>query len=76
MDIFYAPADKTHGLATLHRNEERVIEIDTMVAGTRYAKAILLHECNHHYTGDWTHGERFQNGMLRLAILGAFRGVW
>ncbi|HZP06810.1 MAG TPA: hypothetical protein VFB43_18060 [Terracidiphilus sp.] len=76
MDLFYAPDDKAHGLAICHENGERMIKIDTAIAGSRWAKMTLLHECNHHYTGDFTHGVRFQAGMARLATLGAFRGIW
>jgi hypothetical protein len=76
MDVMYAPDDRTHGLAIRERTDERVIMIDTTLAGTRYAKMTLLHEMVHHDTGDFRHGKRFQGGMLRLAARGAFRNIW
>lgn len=76
MDVFYAPDDGAHGIAQRHENGQCTIQIDTTLAGTRYAKWILLHEMNHHYTGDWKHGRKFQAGMLRLAMAGAFKKIW
>ena len=76
MDVLYAPDDTAHGLAILDRTDERVITIDSTIAGTRYAKLVLLHEMVHHATGDFGHGGRFQRGMQRLAIIGAFKGIW
>lgn len=76
MDVYYAPDDRCHGLAIGDQNGEGSIKIDTAVAGTRYAKLVLLHEMVHLDTGDYGHGRRFQNGMLRLAALGAFRNLW
>jgi len=76
MDVFYAPDDEAHGLARRYATGDCSIQVDTALAGTRYARLILLHEMNHHYTGDWGHGKRFQVGMLRLAIAGAFRKIW
>lgn len=76
MDVLYAPMDREHGLAECHPNEERIITIDTMYATPRIARWFLLHEMTHHYTGDWTHGNIFQAGQMRLAMLGAFRRIW
>jgi hypothetical protein len=76
MDVFYAPDDDAHGVAVCVSEDDRLIKIDTAHAGTRFARLILLHECNHHYTGDFGHGPRFQAGMVRLAALGAFRRIW
>jgi hypothetical protein len=76
IDVMYAPDDGAYGMAICHENGEQVIKIDTAIAGTRFAKLTLLHEMNHHYSGDFTHGVRFQAGMARLAMLGAFKGIW
>lgn len=77
MDVLYAPMDDAHGLAECHPNEERIITIDTMYAGApRIAKLTLFHEMNHHYTGQWNHGAKFQLGMVRLAMIGAFKNIW
>lgn len=76
MDVLYAPDDTAHGLAIVRSATDRSISIDTALAGTRYAKLILLHEMNHHDTGEFGHGKRFQAGMLKLAIKGAFRNIW
>jgi hypothetical protein len=76
MDVLYVPDDGAHGTAICYPNGELVIEVDTALAGTRFAKMVLLHEMCHHATGDWGHGVRFQAGMARLAMLGAFKGIW
>lgn len=76
MDVFYAPDDGAHGVAICDEQGNRCIKIDTAIAGSRWAKMTLLHECNHHFTGDFSHGVKFQAGMARLAMLGAFRGIW
>lgn len=76
MEVFYAPSDTVHGLAQLEESGRATIQVDTALAGTRYAKWILLHEMNHHATGDWGHGKRFQAGMMRLAMRGAFKRIW
>ncbi len=75
-DVFYAPDDRLHGEAAGYPNGEGAIKIDTTVAGTRYAKLVLLHEMVHLDTGDYSHGKRFQQGMLRLAAKGALRNIW
>ena len=75
-DVYYAPDDNCHGMAIGEWNGEGSIKIDTAVAGTRYAKLVLLHEMVHLDTGDYTHGKRFQAGMLRLAAIGALRNLW
>jgi len=76
MAVYYAPHDEAHGEAVRGETGACSIQIDTTLAGTRYARMTLLHEMVHHYTGDWGHGRRFQAGMLRLAVAGAFRKVW
>lgn len=76
MDILYAPDDSAYGVATCHENGSRVIQIDTAIAGSRWAKFTLIHEMNHHYTSDFGHGAGFQAGMIRLAIVGAFKWIW
>ncbi len=76
MDVYYAPDDGAHGLAISANTGEQSIKVDTASMGTRYAKLVLLHEMVHHYTGDYGHGEKFQNGMKRLALLGAFKTIW
>lgn len=76
MDVYYAPDDGAHGLAISTNTGEQSIKVDTASMGTRYAKLVLLHEMVHHYTGDYKHGEKFQNGMKRLALLGAFKNIW
>lgn len=40
------------------------------------ARMTLLHEMAHIHIAHWRHGEPFQKEMLRLATLGAFRGLW
>lgn len=76
MDVLYAPID-AYGEAECHPNGERVIVIDTMYATDRkIAQWTLLHEMTHHYTGQWNHGSKFQLGMVRLAMLGAFKNIW
>ena len=75
VDVFYAPLDGCAECAA-HANGERVIIIDTRVAGRRHSKGDLLHEMNHLDTDDWTHGRKFQAGMKRLALGGAFNRIW
>jgi len=76
MDVFYAPDDEAHGLAVQDRAGEKYIKIDTAIAGTRFARLTLLHECCHHLTGDFTHGKKFQAAMQGLAAIGAFKNIW
>lgn len=76
MDVLYAPDDKAYGTAICHEDGSRVIKIDTAIAGSRWAKMCLMHEMNHHFSGDFGHGVKFQAGMARLAMLGAFKGLW
>lgn len=76
MNVYYAPHDDAHGLARREETGACSIQIDTTLAGTRYARLILLHEMNHHFTGDWGHGKSFQAGMLRLAMAGALKKIW
>lgn len=75
MEVFYAPSDTVHGLAEKEESGKCSIQVDTTLAGTRYAKLILLHEMCHHAAG-WGHGKKFQREMLRLAVMGAFRKIW
>lgn len=76
LHVFYAPDDNNHGLAVDFPEGLKFIKVDTTVAGTRFAKMVLLHEMNHHDTDDFGHGEKFQEGMKRLAKAGAFRNIW
>ena len=76
MDVLYAPSDVAHGTAICHESGERIIEIDTAIAGTKWENWTLFHEMTHHYTGAWNHGPKFQLGMVRLAMLGAFKQIW
>jgi hypothetical protein len=41
-----------------------------------YIKADLLHEMVHVKNPRLAHGPRFQKEMLRLAQIGAFKGIW
>lgn len=76
MDVFYAPDDENHGFCEAHPNGVKIIRIDTKLAGTRHAQIDLIHEMNHHDTGAFNHGARFEAGMQRLARIGAFKGIW
>ena len=70
------PTTRHTGRQSATRTAVGVIKIDTAIAGSRWAKMCLMHEMNHHYSGDFSHGVKFQAGMARLAMLGAFKGLW
>src|SRR5579859_4436841 len=76
MDVMYVPDDLNHGTAIVDCCDNCVIKIDTAIAGTRFARLTLIHEMNHHDTGDFGHGPKFQLGMVNLAMRGAFKNIW
>jgi hypothetical protein len=56
--------------------EYEEIVIDRRFKGQgRIAIWLLLHEMNHMVSGP-RHKRKFDKGMLRLAIAGAFKGIW
>lgn len=76
MQLFYAPSDANHGEAIVDGQGNPSIRIDTCLYGMKWDRMALLHEMNHHDTGDFTHGKKFQAGMLRLANMGALARIW
>ncbi len=56
--------------------EHEEIVIDCRFKGQgRIVVWLLLHEMNHMVSGP-DHEKKFDKGMLRLAIAGAFKGIW
>ncbi len=77
MDVFYAPLERKCEEAThCTETEAKAIQVNTGVCCTSCARGALIHGMNHHDTDDWTHGAKFQAGMLRLANEGAFKTIW
>lgn len=77
MDVFYTPKDGCVEEAWhCSETEEHAIEVNTGVCSKQCSQWALMHGMNHHYTGQWNHGQKFQDGMNRLAMLGAFKKIW
>lgn len=78
--IFWEPAMVTGDLLGEIRQESGtfIIRIDPSIKfSTALSKLILLHElCHMRIWPTDGHGKKFQNEMLRLASLGAFKNLW
>jgi predicted SprT family Zn-dependent metalloprotease len=77
-DVFYAPIDGAHGDALGESNGEFTLRINPACAiDLRVVRMTLLHEMAHLKLWPYrTHGPRFEQEMQRLAVAGAFKGLW
>jgi len=69
---------KCFGLCEQLADESFVITIDSQWASSRsFRHLTLLHEMVHiHIWPCATHGKKFQDEMMRLALDGAFKEIW
>lgn len=77
-DVLYAPEEGCSAIANTDEAESFFIKINPAYAvDTNIVKMMLLHELCH--IALWphkSHGKKFQAEMQRLALAGAFKGVW
>lgn len=73
-----ADCTKVHEAVTDKETDDFLIRIDPIFrTAERVAKMTLLHEMVHVKLWPQTsHGARFQREVMRLAAVGAFRGLW
>lgn len=78
VDVIYAPVSGCSGMVTQDNAEDFILTINPKYAiDMKAVRITLLHEMVHiDLAPYYTHGERFQNAMKRLAVMGAFRGLW
>lgn len=82
VDTFFGPCVHDHSMYGYVEDFDHVTEFElcldhNLIKDERLAKMFLLHEMAHVKLWPYvTHGERFQKEMQRLAIIGAFKGLW
>jgi SprT-like family len=76
VDIFYAPMEDCSGLVDFHHGETLLIINPMCALDSTVLRMTLHHEMAHIKTQVRGHGSVFQQEMLRLAKLGAFRNLW
>ena len=77
IDVFFARLRRCGGDCEIDRGGEFVVRIHYRQKHYRTTKYTLLHEMVHVKLNPYGgHGPRFDEEMLRLAIAGAFHGLW